>query len=178
MTRHEIQILRAVGMAQAAVAAKTNVSVRSVRRIEGEVPVIDSDTPALIRPRWTAENRPVVDRAKPASETRPKQESSTAFERDRASPSCWWPRRSGGVPVALEARAPAARPTREYVRVRFWVSTEGSGPMVWAARPSPRPGRRRSPAGYATTASCRAASSSAGCARSTAIVAARARSTN
>jgi transposase len=51
MTRHEIQILRAVGMAQAAVAAKTNVSVRSVRRIQGEVPVNDSDTTALIRAR-------------------------------------------------------------------------------------------------------------------------------
>jgi ribosome-binding protein aMBF1 (putative translation factor) len=36
MTRHEIQILRAVGLAQTAVAAKTKVSVRSVRRIEGE----------------------------------------------------------------------------------------------------------------------------------------------
>lgn len=51
MTRHEIQILRAVGMAQAAVAAKTDVSVRSVRRIQGEVPVSASDTAALIRAR-------------------------------------------------------------------------------------------------------------------------------
>jgi transposase len=51
MTRHEIQILRAVGMAQAAVAAKTNVSVRSVRRIQDEVAVSDGDTAALRRAR-------------------------------------------------------------------------------------------------------------------------------
>jgi transposase len=51
MTRHEIQILRAVGMAQVAVAAKTNVSVRSVRRIEGEEAVSAGDTAALIRGR-------------------------------------------------------------------------------------------------------------------------------
>lgn len=51
MTRHEIQILRAVGMAQAAVAAKTNVSVRSVRRIEGEDAVSGGDTAVLIRAR-------------------------------------------------------------------------------------------------------------------------------
>lgn len=47
MTRHEIQILRAVGMAQAAVAAKTGVSAQSVRRIEREGPVTTSDTKAL-----------------------------------------------------------------------------------------------------------------------------------
>lgn len=51
MTRHEIQILRAVGMVQGAVAAKTGVSVRSVRRIEGEPAVSDSDTAALVRAR-------------------------------------------------------------------------------------------------------------------------------
>jgi transposase len=51
MTRHEIQILRAVGMAQAAVAAKTNVSVRSVRRIQGEAAVSEGDTAAVIRAR-------------------------------------------------------------------------------------------------------------------------------
>jgi transposase len=51
MTRHEIQILRAVGMVQAAVAAKAGVSVRSVRRIEGEAVVSDSDTAALVRTR-------------------------------------------------------------------------------------------------------------------------------
>jgi hypothetical protein len=38
MTRHEIQILRAVGMVEAAVAAKTETSARSVRRIEQEAP--------------------------------------------------------------------------------------------------------------------------------------------
>src|SRR3989449_346419 len=51
MTRHEIQILRAVGMAQTAIAAKTGVSVRSVRRIEDEPGVRSSDTAALIRAR-------------------------------------------------------------------------------------------------------------------------------
>jgi transposase len=51
MTRHEIQILRAVGMVQAAVAVKAGVSVRSVRRIEGEAAVSDSDTVALVRAR-------------------------------------------------------------------------------------------------------------------------------
>jgi len=49
MARHEIQILRAVGMAQAAVAAKTGVSVQSVRRIEREGPVTTSETPELTR---------------------------------------------------------------------------------------------------------------------------------
>src|SRR6266571_2146426 len=51
MTRHEIQILRAVGMAQTAIAATTGVSVRSVRRIEDEPVVRSSDTAALIRAR-------------------------------------------------------------------------------------------------------------------------------
>ena len=51
MTRHEIQILRAIGMVQTAVATKTGVSVRSVRRIEGEGAVSDSDTAALVRAR-------------------------------------------------------------------------------------------------------------------------------
>ena len=51
MTRHEIQILRAVGMVQTAVAAKAGVSVRSVRRIEGEPAVSDSDLAALVRTR-------------------------------------------------------------------------------------------------------------------------------
>ena len=51
MTRHEIQILRAVGMVQTAVAAKAGVSVRSVRRIEGEPAVSDSDIAALVRTR-------------------------------------------------------------------------------------------------------------------------------
>src|SRR6266566_2271888 len=51
MTRHEIQILRAVGMAQTAIAAKTGVSVRSVRRIEDEPGVRSSDTAGLIRAR-------------------------------------------------------------------------------------------------------------------------------
>jgi hypothetical protein len=51
MTRHEIQILRAVGLAQAAVAAKTGTSERSVRRIEREAPVATSDPAALVRAR-------------------------------------------------------------------------------------------------------------------------------
>ena len=48
MTRHEIQVLRAVGMPQGAVAAKTGVSVDSVRRIEREAPVDTGETAALI----------------------------------------------------------------------------------------------------------------------------------
>lgn len=51
MTRHEIQILRAVKMAQGAVAAKTGVSVRSVRRIEREAPMATSETAVLIEAR-------------------------------------------------------------------------------------------------------------------------------
>lgn len=47
MTRHEIQILRAVGMAQTAVAAKTGASVQSVRRIEREELVTTSHTEVL-----------------------------------------------------------------------------------------------------------------------------------
>jgi hypothetical protein len=48
MTRHEIQVLRAVGMPQGAVAAKTGVSVDSVRRIERDAPVETGETAALI----------------------------------------------------------------------------------------------------------------------------------
>src|SRR5262245_40795399 len=51
MSRHEIQILRAAKMAQQAVAAATDVSVRRVRRIEQEAPVTTSDTAALIAAR-------------------------------------------------------------------------------------------------------------------------------
>jgi transposase len=51
MTRHEIQILRAVGMSQRAVAAKTESSVRSVRRIEHEAPITTAETGALIERR-------------------------------------------------------------------------------------------------------------------------------
>jgi transposase len=51
MSRHEVQILRAVGMAQAVVAAQTGVSVRSVRRIEDEPRVATSDTEDLSRAR-------------------------------------------------------------------------------------------------------------------------------
>jgi transposase len=51
MSRHEIQILRAVKMAQRAIAASTSVSLRSVRRIEREPPVTTSDTGALIAAR-------------------------------------------------------------------------------------------------------------------------------
>ncbi len=49
MTRHEVQVLRAVGMAQAAVAAKAGVSKASVRRIEREAPVTTSEPKALVR---------------------------------------------------------------------------------------------------------------------------------
>ena len=51
MSRHEIQVLRAAKMAQQAVAAATDVSLRSVRRIEHEAPVTTSDTAALIAAR-------------------------------------------------------------------------------------------------------------------------------
>ena len=51
MSRHEIQILRAAGMGQVAVAAKTGTSVRSVRRIQAEPPVTTSETAALIAAR-------------------------------------------------------------------------------------------------------------------------------
>ncbi len=51
MTRHEIQVLRGVGIPQSAVAAKTGVSVDSVRRIEREAPVDTGETVALIHTR-------------------------------------------------------------------------------------------------------------------------------
>jgi transposase len=51
MSRHEIQVLRAAKMAQHAVAAAADVSVRSVRRIEHEAPITTSDTAALIAAR-------------------------------------------------------------------------------------------------------------------------------
>ena len=78
MTRHEIQILRAVGMVQAAVAAKAGVSVRSVRRIEGEAAVSDSDTAALVRARGVG--RPSLAAA--STET-----IARWLEEDRALPS-------------------------------------------------------------------------------------------
>ena len=78
MTRHEIQILRAVGMVQAAVAAKAGVSVRSVRRIEGEAAVSDSDPAALVRARGVG--RPSLAAA--STET-----IARWLEEDRALPS-------------------------------------------------------------------------------------------
>jgi transposase len=51
MSRHEIQVLRAANMAQRAVAAATNVSLRSVRRIEHEPPITTSDTAELTAAR-------------------------------------------------------------------------------------------------------------------------------
>jgi transposase len=51
MSRHEIQVLRAAHMAQRAVATATDVSIRSVRRIEHETPVTTSETAALIAAR-------------------------------------------------------------------------------------------------------------------------------
>jgi transposase len=58
MNRHEIQILRAAGMTQAAVVARTGTSVRSVRRVEDEAPVTTADTGALIEARRVG--RPAV----------------------------------------------------------------------------------------------------------------------
>src|SRR5882672_8426416 len=51
MTRHEVQILRAVGMAQVAVARTSKVSVQSVRRIEREAPITMSEEKTLVRQR-------------------------------------------------------------------------------------------------------------------------------
>ena len=51
MTRHEIQTLRAAKMGHGAVSARTDASIRSVRRIEREVPVTSSETAALIEAR-------------------------------------------------------------------------------------------------------------------------------
>ena len=51
MTRPEIQVLRAAGMAEAAGARPTGASVRSVRRIAHEPPVTTGDTAALIATR-------------------------------------------------------------------------------------------------------------------------------
>jgi transposase len=51
MSRHEIQVLRAANMAQRAVATATDVSIRSVRRIEHEAPITTSETAALMAAR-------------------------------------------------------------------------------------------------------------------------------
>ncbi len=51
MSRHEIQVLRAAGVVQTTVAARTGTSVRSVRRIETEPAVTTADTAALIAAR-------------------------------------------------------------------------------------------------------------------------------
>jgi transposase len=51
MSRHEIQVLRAAKMAQQAVSAATDISLRSVRRIEREPPITTSETAALIAAR-------------------------------------------------------------------------------------------------------------------------------
>jgi hypothetical protein len=58
MTRQEIQILRAVGMVQTAVAAKTGSSIRSVRRIAREAPVTTGGHRGAAR---SAEGRPALD---------------------------------------------------------------------------------------------------------------------
>ena len=80
MTRHEVQILRAVGMAQVAVASKSGVSVQSVRRIEREAPMTTSGEKSLVRQRrvgrpsiatpWTAtiESWLTEDRGLPSGE--------------------------------------------------------------------------------------------------------------
>jgi hypothetical protein len=80
MTRHEIQVLRAVGMAHAALAAKAGVSRASVRRIEREAPVSTSEPTALVQPHrvgrpsvatpWTSvvEGWLAEDRAPPSGE--------------------------------------------------------------------------------------------------------------
>src|SRR5712691_11501425 len=99
------------------------------------------------RPRWTPENRPVVDGAKPASgratpstsvlprsmviEQAPLSASAApprgipryGLDKNRALPapkrdaSFGWRPLSGRVPVALQARAPAPGPTGQHVRV-------------------------------------------------------------
>jgi transposase len=51
MSRHEIQVLRAAKLTQRAVAVSTAVSLRSVRRVEREAPVITSETAALVAAR-------------------------------------------------------------------------------------------------------------------------------
>ena len=105
--------------------------------------LFSSLTCELEEPRWTPENRPVVDGAKPASgEAAPRVSvlprsivieqasrvgvsmpsrgvSRYTLGRDRGLPApkrdaSWASRR---VPVAVEPRAPAARPTGEHVRV-------------------------------------------------------------
>ena len=51
MSRHEIQVLRVAKLAQRAVAAATDISVRSLRRTEHEAPVTTSETATLIAAR-------------------------------------------------------------------------------------------------------------------------------
>jgi hypothetical protein len=90
MSRHEIQVLRGVGMAQAAVAAKAGVSKASVRRIEREVPVTTSERSALVR---QPPSRPAVDRHAVGTGHRDVagRRPGTAERRDRAPA----PRRAG-----------------------------------------------------------------------------------
>ena len=78
MTRHEIQILRAVGMAEAAVAKRTGVSTRSVRRIAKEPPVSVAESPA-----GGAAPRPV---GRPATAGRWANAITTWLEEDRHLP--------------------------------------------------------------------------------------------
>ena len=49
MTRHEVQVLRRAGVAQEQVAKLTGVSVRAVRMIEAEEPVVAPDDEADVR---------------------------------------------------------------------------------------------------------------------------------
>jgi transposase len=46
LKRHQIQVLRDAGHSQQEVAKLATVSVRSVRRVEAEVPVTSTDLPA------------------------------------------------------------------------------------------------------------------------------------
>jgi hypothetical protein len=117
MTRHEIQILRAVGMAQAAVAVKTGTSERSVRRIERETPVATSDTAALVRARGLG--RPSI--AAPWTERIAQ----------------WLAEENGDLPGVELLRRRSRRPEWTSRRARF-----GS-----AQRPAQPPGPRRGPPG-------------------------------
>ena len=68
LTRYTVQQLRRAGVSQAAVSRQTGVSVRSIRRIEAEEPIVDPRDEVLHqkrklgRPSKTAPFRPLVER--------------------------------------------------------------------------------------------------------------------
>jgi hypothetical protein len=130
MTRHEVQVLRAVGMAQAAVAAKAGVSKASVRRIEREAPVTTSEPKALGGSIASA------DRPSPPRGRRRSRAGWLRTGRCRAARSSAGSARSGATPAA---RAPSTSWSDDCDR---WRSPRWCAARAWPASSANTPSGR------------------------------------